>query len=98
VPASRLAAILTPPCSWVDQRVTTGPIVQINYDIKVLFVRFVGSHAAYDKIDAEPIKKRERPGERSETDSGADVGGAGTIVGFAFCLVLSVLYCFEQYY
>jgi mRNA interferase HigB len=30
-------------------------VVQINYDFKIVYIRFVGSHAAYDKIDAETI-------------------------------------------
>ncbi len=30
-------------------------IVQINYDFKIVYIRFVGSHAAYDKVDAETI-------------------------------------------
>jgi len=30
-------------------------VVQINYDFQILYVRFVGTHAAYDKVDAETI-------------------------------------------
>ena len=30
-------------------------VVQINYDFKIIYIRFVGSHEAYDKIDAETI-------------------------------------------
>ena len=30
-------------------------IVQINYDFKIIYIRFVGSHEAYDKIDAETV-------------------------------------------
>ena len=30
-------------------------IVQINYDFKIVYIRFVGSHAAYDKVDAETV-------------------------------------------
>ena len=30
-------------------------IVQINYDFKIVYIRFVGSHAAYNKVDAEAI-------------------------------------------
>jgi mRNA interferase HigB len=30
-------------------------IVRINYDSKTVFIRFIGSHKTYDKIDAEVI-------------------------------------------
>lgn len=30
-------------------------IVRINYDYKMAWIRFVGTHAAYDKIDANKI-------------------------------------------
>jgi mRNA interferase HigB len=30
-------------------------VVQINYDFKIIYIRFVGSHKAYDKVDAETI-------------------------------------------
>jgi mRNA interferase HigB len=30
-------------------------IVKINYDYKVLWIRFVGTHAEYDKINAQTI-------------------------------------------
>ncbi len=30
-------------------------ITQINYSFKIIYIRFVGSHAAYDKINAETI-------------------------------------------
>lgn len=30
-------------------------IVQINYDFKIVYIRFVGTHAAYDKLDAETL-------------------------------------------
>ena len=30
-------------------------IVRINYDSKTVFVRFIGTHRGYDKIDAEVI-------------------------------------------
>ncbi len=30
-------------------------VVQINHDFKLIYIRFVGSHAAYDKIDAETV-------------------------------------------
>jgi mRNA interferase HigB len=30
-------------------------VVRINYDSKTVFVRFIGTHQEYDKIDAEVI-------------------------------------------
>ena len=30
-------------------------VVRINYDSKTVFVRFIGTHKVYDKIDAEVI-------------------------------------------
>jgi mRNA interferase HigB len=30
-------------------------VVRINYDSKTVFIRFIGTHQAYDKIDAEVI-------------------------------------------
>ena len=30
-------------------------IVKINYDYQMIFIRFVGTHAEYDKINAETV-------------------------------------------
>jgi len=30
-------------------------IVKINYDFQIIYIRFIGTHSAYDKIDAEKI-------------------------------------------
>ena len=30
-------------------------VVQINYDFKIIYIRFVGTHGAYDKVDAETV-------------------------------------------
>jgi mRNA interferase HigB len=30
-------------------------IVSIRYDIGIVFIRFIGTHAEYDKVDAEKI-------------------------------------------
>lgn len=30
-------------------------IVAIRYDIGIIFIRFIGTHAAYDRVDAETI-------------------------------------------
>ncbi len=30
-------------------------IVKINYDYQIIWIRFIGSHAAYDKINAKTI-------------------------------------------
>ncbi|MEG4445986.1 type II toxin-antitoxin system HigB family toxin [Microcoleus sp. B9-D4] len=30
-------------------------MVSIRYDIGIIFIRFIGTHAEYDKVDAETI-------------------------------------------
>lgn len=30
-------------------------VVRVNYSLKIVFIRFVGTHEAYDQIDAEVI-------------------------------------------
>ncbi|MCW5876413.1 MAG: type II toxin-antitoxin system HigB family toxin [Anaerolineales bacterium] len=30
-------------------------VVKVNYSAKIVFIRFVGTHAQYDRIDAEAI-------------------------------------------
>ena len=30
-------------------------VVQINHDLRIIYIRFVGSHEAYDKVDAETV-------------------------------------------
>jgi mRNA interferase HigB len=30
-------------------------VVQINYEFRIIYIRFVGTHGAYDKVDAEAI-------------------------------------------
>jgi mRNA interferase HigB len=30
-------------------------IVSIRYDISIIFIRFIGTHAEYDKVDAETV-------------------------------------------
>ena len=30
-------------------------VVKINYDYQLIWIRFVGTHAAYDKVDAKTI-------------------------------------------
>ncbi|MBW6486374.1 MAG: type II toxin-antitoxin system HigB family toxin [Syntrophobacterales bacterium] len=30
-------------------------VVKVNYSLKIVFIRFVGAHAEYDKIDAEVV-------------------------------------------
>ncbi len=30
-------------------------IVQINYDYRVVYIRFIGTHKQYDKVDAQSI-------------------------------------------
>ena len=30
-------------------------VVQLNYDFRIIYIRFVGSHEAYDKVDAETV-------------------------------------------
>jgi len=30
-------------------------VVQINYDFRIIYIRFVGSHEAYDKVNAETV-------------------------------------------
>jgi mRNA interferase HigB len=30
-------------------------VVQINYDFKIIYIRFVGTHGAYDRVDAETV-------------------------------------------
>ena len=31
-------------------------VAQINYDFKVVYIRFIGTHGAYNKIDAETVE------------------------------------------
>lgn len=31
-------------------------VVWINYDYRVVYIRFIGTHAQYDKIDAQTIR------------------------------------------
>lgn len=33
-------------------------IVRINYDFQMIWIRFIGTHAEYDKIDANKIQKQ----------------------------------------
>lgn len=30
-------------------------VVHVRYDLKILFIRFIGTHSEYDRIDAESI-------------------------------------------
>jgi mRNA interferase HigB len=30
-------------------------VVKINYPVRVVFIRFIGTHAAYDRIDAKEV-------------------------------------------
>ena len=30
-------------------------VVKVNYPYRVVYIRFVGTHAEYDKIDAEEV-------------------------------------------
>ena len=30
-------------------------IVSIRYDLGIIFIRFIGTHSAYDKVDAETV-------------------------------------------
>ena len=30
-------------------------VVKVNYPYRVVYIRFVGTHAGYDKIDAEEV-------------------------------------------
>jgi mRNA interferase HigB len=30
-------------------------IVAVRYDIGIVFIRFIGTHAEYDKVDAETV-------------------------------------------
>lgn len=30
-------------------------VLKINYDWKIVYIRFIGTHAEYDKIDAESV-------------------------------------------
>ncbi|CBN56591.1 MULTISPECIES: type II toxin-antitoxin system HigB family toxin [Kamptonema] len=30
-------------------------IVAIRYDLSIIFIRFIGTHAEYDKVDAEIV-------------------------------------------
>lgn len=30
-------------------------VVKVDYDVQVIFIRFIGSHAEYDKVDASII-------------------------------------------
>lgn len=30
-------------------------VVKVNYDFQVIFIRFIGSHVEYDKVDASII-------------------------------------------
>lgn len=30
-------------------------VVKVNYPLRVVYIRFIGTHAAYDRIDAEEV-------------------------------------------
>ena len=30
-------------------------VVRVNYEYKIVYIRFIGTHAEYDRIDAERI-------------------------------------------
>jgi len=52
--AASLAAFSCPKKHW-KVLIFRGALIKVVYELKTIYIRFIGSHADYDRIDASTI-------------------------------------------